>query len=195
MSFSASNRRGLILLDRDGVLNEMVVDPEHGTVDSPLHPSQVKVVGGIPRVLRDLCDIGYQLAIVTNQPAAAKGKTTIENLKQVQVLIETECQSLGAKILVSEICFHRREDRCECRKPKPGMLNHAIAVAGENLRSSTWMVGDGVTDIEAGIAAGVKTAFVGLTHCSSCQIMKTLQPDRRFGSLAEFRDFIKGAAL
>ena len=182
---------GLILLDRDGVINEMVVDPEHGTADSPLHPDQVVVLPEIPIALAELTKLGYLLAIVTNQPAAAKGKTTQKNLENTHEKIVKLAESAGAKILTSQICYHRREDKCACRKPKALMLENALALAGATLRSNTWMVGDSATDIEAGKAARVKTAFIGLYHCFSCQIMQTFPPDGRFKSLVEFVEFIK----
>ncbi|MGK5086328.1 HAD hydrolase-like protein [Bdellovibrionota bacterium FG-2] len=76
----------------------------------------------------------------------------------------------------SHICFHRSEDQCACRKPKTGLLEAAIEAhggpaylkeifaTGENhlLRASgLWMVGDGVTDIQAGASLGISTAFNG----------------------------------
>jgi len=73
----------LVLLDRDGVLNALVVDPEHGTADSPLHPSQVRLLPGVPEALARLTRAGFVLRIVSNQPAAAKGKTTRANLEAV----------------------------------------------------------------------------------------------------------------
>jgi histidinol phosphatase-like enzyme len=72
-------RHGLVILDRDGVLNAMVVDAEHGTIDSPLHPSQVEVFPWVPRALARLAGLGFGLAIASNQPAAAKGKTTLSS--------------------------------------------------------------------------------------------------------------------
>ena len=64
----------LILLDRDGVLNRLVADPEQGTIDSPLHPTQVEVFSWVPEAAAMLTEGGYGLVIVTNQPAWAKGR-------------------------------------------------------------------------------------------------------------------------
>ncbi len=66
----------MILLDRDGVLNALLVDPEHGTIDSPLHPAQVQMLPGVVQALAQLTGAGYGLSIVSNQPAWAKGKTS-----------------------------------------------------------------------------------------------------------------------
>lgn len=151
----------LIILDRDGVLNEMYVDANHGLVDSPLHTSHVKVIEGVAQVLKEMTDAGILLYVATNQPAAKKGKTTFENLNAVHALVLEQAQSLGGKILGSEICFDRTEDKSEFRKPEPGMLLKILAENPGITPADVWMVGDGVTDVEAGVRAGVKTAFLG----------------------------------
>ncbi len=151
----------LILLDRDGVLNAVVVDPEHGTVDSPLHPSQVEMRPGIPEALAALGRAGYALRIVSNQPAAAKGKTTRANLEAVNARVVEQAQSRGATIAGSHLCFHRQEDGCACRKPRTGLLEEALRAHGDFDPAACWMVGDGVVDVEAGNALGLRTAFLG----------------------------------
>src|SRR5579862_9167127 len=150
----------LILLDRDGVLNRLVVDADQGTVDSPLHPSQVEMLPGVAEALAKLTQAGYGLAVVTNQPAAAKKKTTRENLEAAHQRVLIEAMRLGGRILTSHMCLHRAEDDCTCRKPKPGMLQEAFARNVDYDPSLSWMVGDGVTDIQAGVAIGLRTAFL-----------------------------------
>src|SRR5271154_4103409 len=99
----------LILLDRDGVLNRMVVDLEHGTVDSPLHPEQVELLPGVPEALARLSAANFTLAVVSNQPAAAKNKATRGNLEAVHEAVLTAACRLGGRISSSHICFHRSE--------------------------------------------------------------------------------------
>jgi histidinol-phosphate phosphatase family protein len=185
--------KGLILLDRDGVLNAMVVDPEHGTIDSPLHSSQVSVYAWVPEVLARLVGTGWGLAIVTNQPAAAKGKTTQENLHDVHRAVVTACESRGARILSSHLCFHREEDGCGCRKPKPGLLREAVDLNRTYAQVGVWMVGDGVTDVQAGTALGARTAFLGPRKCDACKIFqgRGLKPDFWGSSLVEFAQFLE----
>jgi transaldolase len=161
----------LILLDRDGVLNYAVVDPEHGTIDSPLHPSQVSLIPGVGKALARLTAAGYGLAIVTNQPAAAKKKTTRANLQAVHEAVVAGVSSEGGRILSSHICFHRSEDACACRKPKPGLILEALECNPGFDRVGAWMVGDGVTDVQAGAALGLQTAFLGPRKCDACKIV------------------------
>jgi D-glycero-D-manno-heptose 1,7-bisphosphate phosphatase len=164
--------RGLILLDRDGVLNRLVVDAEHGTIDSPLHPSQVQLLPGVPESLARLTAAGYGLAVVTNQPAWAKKKTTRENLEATHQTVIAEATRLGARILSSHMCLHRSEDNCDCRKPRPRMLRDAFDRNPEFDVGLSWMVGDGVTDVQAGAALGIRTAFLGPRKCDACKIME-----------------------
>lgn len=184
----------VVLLDRDGVLNEMVVHSEHGTIDSPMNPSEVRVFPWVPQALRDLCDLGFQLAICSNQPAAAKGKTTRENLEAVHEAVVEGATASGAVIAHSAICFHRAEEGCECRKPKPGLLLECIAALRSVDLSQSWMVGDGVTDIQAGIAAGVKTAYFGVSRPEYRRVFveKGLsEPDLWCENLKEFAERLK----
>lgn len=163
---------GLILLDRDGVLNRMVVDPEHGTIDSPLHPDQVDVFPWVPGALLQLQEAGFTLAIVSNQPGASKGKTTRENLERVHERVLAGVQRAGARIASSHLCFHRAEDGCDCRKPRTALLEEAFARNPAVDRAASWMVGDGVTDIEAGARLSLRTAFLGPRKCEACRIFE-----------------------
>jgi D-glycero-D-manno-heptose 1,7-bisphosphate phosphatase len=177
----------LLIFDRDGVLNQHTVDPEHGTIDSPLHPSQVRMVPEAASVLSRLTALGYAISIASNQPAAAKGKTTRANLEAVHEAVVRELTRAGARIDSSHICFHRAEDGCDCRKPKPGLLLQALERHPEARREDTWMVGDGVTDAAAGQALGLKTAFIGQRRCDACRLL--LGPPPTFwGSLAQFAE-------
>ncbi len=162
----------MVLLDRDGVLNDVVIDPEHGTVDSPLHISQVRVYPWVSKSIRSLNDLGYAVSIVTNQPAFAKGKTTRANLEAVHRAVIDEAQSSGGRIFSSHICWHQSEDRCTCRKPQPGMLEDALTAFQHINRDQCWMVGDGVTDVQAGQKAGTLTAFLGPRKCDACKVFE-----------------------
>jgi len=180
--------KGLILLDRDGVLNSLFIDPEQGTIDSPLHPHQVHLIEGAAEAVAMLTQAGYALSIVSNQPAAAKGKTTRHNLDLVQEKVISLVEAQGGRISSSHLCFHRQEDLCSCRKPKTGLLEEAIKknTAGET--TPIWIVGDGITDIQAGKALGLETAFIATHKCETCQqlLEHNLKPTWWVSSLFQF---------
>src|SRR6185436_13414959 len=92
-------------------------------------------------------------AIATNQPSAAKGKAPRAQLEAVHQCV----LSLLPVQPRSHICWHKREDGCARRKPKPQLL---LDAAAENPGLEGWMVGDKPTDVEAGRAAGMRTALV-----------------------------------
>ncbi len=182
----------LILLDRDGVLNRLVIDAEHGTIDSPLHPSQVEIIPGVPEALARLTAAGFGLAIVTNQPAAAKRKTSLANLQAVHEAVLAGATQAGGTVLSSHICWHRHEDSCACRKPKPGLLREALAQHSVADVAGCWMVGDGVTDMQAGAALGLRLAFLAPRKCEMCRILEDRELELTYWGtgLPDFTDFL-----
>ncbi len=162
----ARGKRPAIFLDRDGVLNELVREPATCTAESPLEPASVRLAAGAPEAVAELERAGFALVCVTNQPAAAKGKTTIDQLCAVHERVLELLHDHGARVDASLLCPHHPAGcvpplarSCCCRKPRPGMLLHAAAALGLDLRAS-WMIGDTDADLGAGRSAGCKTALV-----------------------------------
>jgi D-sedoheptulose 7-phosphate isomerase len=156
-----------VFLDRDGVLNAMVYDPDFGTVDSPSRPDQVRLLGGVEAAVRALNESGRPVVVVSNQPGIAKGKLSLRRLAAVNEEIEAQLRSGGARVEAFYCCPHHPKGHvldyavaCECRKPGTGLLRRAARDLGANLSRSV-MVGDGITDVAAGAAAGARTIFVG----------------------------------
>ncbi len=152
-----------VFLDRDGILCELHYDKERGIVDSPLNPSQVKIIPGAKKALQSLRDAGYLIIIASNQPIIAKKKASPS-------LFEKICASFMRKLSFSPdavfYCLHHPESKvaslkkeCDCRKPKPGLLLKAALELNIDLKKS-WMVGDNLTDTQAGNAAGCQTILV-----------------------------------
>lgn len=142
----------LVVLDRDGTLNCCV--PHHDDQrDSPMCVDEVSLLPGVREAVQSLADHGAALAIATNQPSPAKGKCS-----------RADAEAAHARVLEllpvkprSHTCWHEKEDGCACRKPKPGLVLDAMAEAPG---LETWMVGDKVSDHQAGRAAGARTALI-----------------------------------
>lgn len=157
--------RRAVFLDRDGVINEPVWDPQDGAWESPLRPEDVRLVPGARDALQSLSQFG-RLVVVSNQPGAAKGKTTMAGLDATHERI-IECLGTAAgSITLWSYCHHhpraidpQLRKSCSCRKPSPGMLQEAAAALGIDLAAS-WMIGDTDADMEAGHRAGCKTILV-----------------------------------
>ena len=155
--------RAAVFVDRDGVLNSLVPDPVSGKPESPLDPTQVRLIPGATAAIRQLREAGYVVVGVSNQPAAAKGLVEFDILEAVQARVLELLEKDGARPDSFRLCFHHPAgvvpgltSQCACRKPAPGMLRDAAAELGLDLDAS-WMVGDTDTDVDAGEAAGCRT--------------------------------------
>jgi D-glycero-D-manno-heptose 1,7-bisphosphate phosphatase len=151
-----------LFLDRDGVLDALVF--RQGEWGAPLEPAQVQLLPGVREALDLAAKNGWMIFVVSNQPDAAKGKTTLESLSAVH---DALLQKLGgAPIQEFFYCFHQAEDRCACRKPQPFLVLEAARKYGLDPAQS-WFVGDVDTDIETGRRAGCRTALLEYPHSSS----------------------------
>jgi len=145
-----------LFLDRDGVLDELVFYESSGEWESPRRLADLRMIEGVAEPLQRMADAGWLLFIVTNQPSAAKGKTTIEELREVHAAV---VERLGVPIARSYPCFHHPDDRCECRKPSPYFLSEAARDFDVDLAQS-WMIGDQDSDLACGRAAGCRVALI-----------------------------------
>ncbi|MGD9873939.1 MAG: D-glycero-alpha-D-manno-heptose-1,7-bisphosphate 7-phosphatase [Kiritimatiellia bacterium] len=195
--------RKAVFIDRDGVLNEMVYDETHGTMDSPRRPEQVAMIRGAGRFLQAVRNMGYFSVVVTNQPGIAKGTLTLAELDAVNARLAELLETEGSRWDALKYCPHhpdggfspRREYvmKCECRKPRPGMIIEAAKELDIDLKKS-WMIGDGLTDVQAGHAAGCTTILV--TQLKIDQVERFFhtdgrEPDFICRNLAEALDVIK----
>jgi D-glycero-D-manno-heptose 1,7-bisphosphate phosphatase len=138
-----------------------VPDSQTGKPESPYRPEDVQLVPGAAEAIRELRDAGFLLVAASNQPGAAKGNATMEQLKAVHERVVELLAAEGAELDDWRYCFHHpdADGPCSCRKPEPGMLLDAAAQHGIDL-SRSWMVGDADRDMEAGRSAGVRTVLV-----------------------------------
>ena len=159
--------RDAVFLDRDGVINSYVYNPDFGTVDSPSTPEQFELLPGVAEAVADLNQLGLLVVVISNQPGIAKRKFTQILLDQITLKMRNEIAKGGGGLDAIYYCLHHPEAvvdayrmRCECRKPRPGLLLQAAQDLGIRLEAA-YMIGDGITDIEAGSAAGAKTIYIG----------------------------------
>ncbi|MFZ5781014.1 MAG: D-glycero-alpha-D-manno-heptose-1,7-bisphosphate 7-phosphatase [Pseudomonadota bacterium] len=141
-----------VFLDRDGVLNRVTV------LNGVPHPPQTIDEFGILPGVEEACEVlrkaGFCLIVVTNQPDIARGSQTLEGVGRLN-------DELRRRLLLDDLfmCPHDDHHKCDCRKPRPGLLLTAAKVHGIDLAGSV-MVGDRDRDVEAGRAAGCRTIFV-----------------------------------
>jgi histidinol-phosphate phosphatase family protein len=174
-----------VFVDRDGVINEVVRDDLSGLPESPYRAADVHLTPGAVEALRLLFGLGLAIAVVSNQPAAAKGTHTRAELAAVHDEVVRQLGEAGIRIEVWRYCLHHPEGSdpelgraCDCRKPAPGLILEAAAALGVSDLSSSWMIGDSDVDIAAGRAAGCRTILV--EHAPTAHRRKGGQePDHR----------------
>jgi D-glycero-D-manno-heptose 1,7-bisphosphate phosphatase len=156
-----------VFLDRDGTINKLVYYPDHGFVDSPFTPSQLRLLPGAGNALCALREKGFLLILASNQPGVAKGNMTKKVFAEIDRKLIRLLAAGGARLDARYYCQHHPNailaayrKKCACRKPKPGMLFSAAKKHGIDLARS-YMVGDGINDVKAGRAAGCRTVFLG----------------------------------
>jgi D-glycero-D-manno-heptose 1,7-bisphosphate phosphatase len=147
------NKKKAIFLDRDGVINKLVMT--NGKGRAPYTLEDFDLYPGVTEACVKLKDSDFLTIVVTNQPDVARGWVLRESVE----LINNKVREL-LPIDDIKICFHTNEDNCLCRKPMPGMLLEAASFWGIDLKNS-YMIGDRFGDIAAGASAGCKTFLVG----------------------------------
>jgi D-glycero-D-manno-heptose 1,7-bisphosphate phosphatase len=179
-----------VLLDRDGIVNELVKRPHGILYESPLSPRDVRLMPGASEALKQLRAAGYLLAFVTNQPSAAKGIVAVDDVYAVQSAVLDLLGQEGIVFDASRICLHHPEatlpalrQRCHCRKPAPGMLLDVMRQLDADPVAS-WMVGDTDADVLAGQAAGVRTVLVR-NRASGHKRSGRVHPDHSVATLCD----------
>lgn len=182
-----------VFLDRDGVINELVFDAEHGRLDSPYTTEQFKLVDGICESINRLHELGFKVIVVSNQPGIAKGYITEGIFKRISRKMKDDLLKGGDLIDAEYYCFHHPDSMvaelkviCTCRKPRPGLILKAAEEMSIDL-SNSWMIGDNITDIQAGINAGCKTILIGKRKCETCRLLdeNSLHPDHIISGVHE----------
>ena len=192
--FMKDNRA--VFLDRDGVINKIVWNEDIEQLDSPMKPEELELLPGVIEALKILASKNYLMFIVTNQPGAAKGKTSYMNLCMINGRLIRLIQSEGINISGIELCPHHKTGSdsadekflihaCTCRKPSTGMID-SICAKFRIDRKRSWMIGDSATDVICGKNAGLRTAFIGNFKCDACHMMNFNKPDIICSDLYEF---------
>ncbi len=167
--------RDAVFLDRDGVLNRAPV--RGGKPYSPATLADMEIAADAPHALRALKAVGLLLIGITNQPDVARGT-------QQRPVVESINRALRDALPLDDllVCYHDDRDRCECRKPRPGLLLQAAATHGINLKSS-FMIGDRWRDVGAGRGAGCTAILIDHGYAESWP--DDCCPDHTVASLSE----------
>jgi D-glycero-D-manno-heptose 1,7-bisphosphate phosphatase len=143
--------RPFILLDRDGTLNV-----ERNYLSDP---DQLELIPGVAEALKRLRELGYGLAVVTNQSGIGRGYFTLERVGEIHDRLRALLAEGGASIDAIYLCPHAPDMPCDCRKPLPGMALQAQAEFGFDPKQAI-VIGDKKVDIDLGRAIGATSILV-----------------------------------
>jgi D-glycero-D-manno-heptose 1,7-bisphosphate phosphatase len=176
-----------IFIDRDGTLNEEV-----GYITKI---AQFRLFDFAAESIKLINDAGWHAVIITNQAGIARGEYTEEFLAQLHTQMESSLLRQGARLDAIYYCPHHpdfgvppyRQD-CECRKPKPGLIEKAAKDLYLDLREC-YVIGDRNRDVETGHAAGSRSVMVmtgyGREEYSNKHTTWQRQPDHVCENLLE----------
>lgn len=152
MVIKSSRNRRAAFLDRDGVITREFSAHEP--------PPRLEPLPGVARALKRLREAGWFVIVVTNQAAVARGLLTEKEIRDQHAELAASLGKSGGSIDAFYFCPHHPDANdpryravCECRKPAPGLFFEAAKDFNINLASSA-VVGDRLTDLEAGLRAG-----------------------------------------
>ncbi len=142
------NKLKTVFVDRDGVINQERSDYVKSISELEIYPNVAKNI-------KLLKDAGFLVVVITNQSAVNRGIVTHEMINQIHNSIQDHLKKHGTFLDGFYYCPHTPDENCNCRKPKPGLLQQAILELNIDLNSS-WMIGDSDSDIEAADSVGCK---------------------------------------
>jgi D-glycero-D-manno-heptose 1,7-bisphosphate phosphatase len=143
--------RGAVFLDRDGTINEEV-----SYLDDP---DRLYLIPGAAEAIRLLNEASVLVIVVSNQSGVGRGYFSAATAEAIHQRLANRLASRGAHFNAVYYCPHHPGEECDCRKPKAGMLEQAAREHGIDLQRA-YIVGDKVSDLEAGRRVGCRTVLV-----------------------------------
>jgi D-glycero-D-manno-heptose 1,7-bisphosphate phosphatase len=169
MIVSMAARTPAIFLDRDGVIIENRTEYVRSWGD-------VSFIPNVLAALASIRDVPYPIVIITNQSVVGRGMISLALAEEINDSIRNQIEAAGGRIDGIYMCPHTPEDHCLCRKPQPGLLLQAALELEIDLGHSM-MIGDALTDLRAGHAAGVRELILVRTGLGANQIHANDAPE------------------
>jgi D-glycero-D-manno-heptose 1,7-bisphosphate phosphatase len=145
-------QRRYVLMDRDGVIN-------HDSEDFITSPEEWRPIEGSLEAIPMLNKQGYDVVVITNQSGLARGLFNVAMLSKIHDKMHRLLAEQGGKVAAIYHCPHGPDDLCNCRKPKPGLLEQFALEKNIDLKS-VFFIGDSLRDIQAAQAVGAKPILV-----------------------------------
>jgi len=167
----------VVILDRDGVLNE-----DLGYV---YKIEDLEIIEGVIPALQKIQKAGYKLIIITNQSGVGRGYYSLAEMEEFNNLLISELNKEGIKIEKFFYCPHQPDDKCQCRKPKELLGNNAIKDFDIDV-SQSYGIGDKDSDTQFAKNLGIKSILLDRD-----QYQVDIKPDYRVENWEEISNIIK----
>jgi D-glycero-D-manno-heptose 1,7-bisphosphate phosphatase len=143
--------RAAVFLDRDGTIVQ--------DVHFLRRKEDVRLLAGAAEGIAALNAAGFLVVVVSNQSGVARGLVSEAGVREIHDAVAAELRGRGARVDAFYYCPHGPDDRCACRKPRPGMFHRAARELAIDLAAS-YAAGDMARDLEAARNAGVRAAVL-----------------------------------
>ncbi len=143
-----------VFLDRDGVINRKLPEGRYVT-----RWEEFELLPGVAETIAGWNRLGRRVILVSNQRGVALGLMTETELQRIHDRLRAQLARDGARLDAIYYCPHHR-DECECRKPRTGMIEAAFRDFPGAGPENSVLIGDSLSDMECGRAAGMATIFI-----------------------------------
>ena len=145
-------RTGLVIIDRDGVINE----------DSDEYIKSVaewRPIAGSLEALAELHRAGWRVAVITNQSGVGRGLYDEATLAAIHDHMLERVRAAGGELAGIWYCPHLPDAGCDCRKPRPGLFHQLERALGVSVQGAPY-IGDRLSDMQAAEGAGAYPILV-----------------------------------
>lgn len=179
----------IIILDRDGVINQDSDKFVKNVDEFVLIPGSVDAIASLSQA-------GFKVIICTNQSGLGRGLFSMEELNDIHEKLHQSVEQAGGSIDAIVFCPHTNEDKCDCRKPKPGMIIDICERFHVEDMSQVVMIGDSIRDLQAIHTAGGRAILVK-TGNGKKTLAKEVLPDNTlvFDDLRAASEYVIDCAL
>jgi len=152
MTVSTLSNNRLVVLDRDGVINQ-------DSSDFVKSADEWIPLDGSIEAIALLSQAGFRVAVASNQSGLARGLFAADALAEIHGKLHSLVADAGGRINHIAICPHGPDDNCDCRKPLPGLLHQISATLNISLANAP-VIGDSLRDLEAAQSVGARPILV-----------------------------------
>jgi D-glycero-D-manno-heptose 1,7-bisphosphate phosphatase len=142
----------LVILDRDGVIN-------HDSPEFIKSPAEWRPIDGSIEAIGRLSSAGFVVAVASNQSGLARKLLDRPTLEAIHDKLREAVREVGGDLGRIVVCPHHPDEGCDCRKPKPGLLQSLGRSYGVSL-TNVPVIGDSLRDIDAALAVGARPLLV-----------------------------------